>query len=572
MKKNNFLRVYRFLLLICLFISLKTFAQTEKKQVPATMFSFDQLDSLFKYSQNDDFKLLESYAQKMLNISRKNTNVPQKKKAFYNLALAYKRQGQKIELTTTIDSLEYYATQTKDVYMLSNCFNLKGTVAYEEGNLTAAFTHYKKVIAINEASDDPYMTLVALNNIAMIKKELQAPQEALKDVYTALHGFIKEKESYSEISAQHLIGELYLDMYRMNSNPIYLDSTKLYIESGLKKSKLYKDTFGYFLFLSTKGQWLQETKQYDKALETFQEALVYFEENDDFKWKVFLFLYLGRLYDELQDHKATITVLEKASTLLADKDFHFNDTPEIYLLLAKNYFHAQNHEKADWYLEKYKSFSNKIQQDNRKLFAKLHTAYDVLILEKKISQIETKATRKQYIILLITITSIVMVGLVALFYYQKNRNNSKRLAEILDKLERSTQKDTIPTTLNIQKIEDTEVQRILASLDELEKAEYYLAANCTLNSVAKEIDTNTTYLSKIVNEYKGKSFANYLNEYRINKVLIKLKTEKKYHQYTLKYIAEQFGFPRHETFSRVFKKQTGISPSYYLKKLKNDNL
>jgi len=75
-----------------------------------------------------------------------------------------------------------------------------------------------------------------------------------------------------------------------------------------------------------------------------------------------------------------------------------------------------------------------------------------------------------------------------------------------------------------------------------------------------------------VNAHKGKSFANYLNEYRIHKVLVKLKNEKQYQQYTLKYIAEQFGFTRHETFSRVFKKQTGISPSYYLKKLKNDNL
>lgn len=573
MKKSNLPYIYKFIFFICLCISLETSAQAEIKQLDLNTLSFAQLDSLFRNSQNKDFKTLEIYAHRMLDISRVNNNLNQRNSAFYNLALAYKRQGKKTNLTQAIDSLQYYATQANNTYMLANCFNLKGTIAYEEGDLETAFSNYKEVITVNATSNDQYMTLVALNNIALIKKELQTPQEALKDVHAALKGFVKDKHAaYSEISAMHLIGELYLDMYRLEANSKYLDSTQFYVDSGLKKSQQYEDTFGYFLFLSTQGQWFQETKQHDKALEAFQKALTYFDTNNDPKWKMFLYLYLGRLHDELQEHQAAVNILEKASALLSTKDFHFNDTSEIYLLLTKNYFYVGNHAKADVYLEKYKKLSGKVQQDNRKLYAKLQNEYDVAVLEKKISQIETKASYTQKMILFITIISIIGIGLIALFYFRKNRYNSKKLAEILKKLEITTQDKSVTTSIHTQKIEDTEVQRILASLTQLEEREYYLSINCTLNSIAKEIDTNTSYLSKIVNEYKGKSFANYLNEYRINKVLVKLKTDKQYQQYTLKYIAEQFGFTRHETFSRVFKKQTGISPSYYLKKVKHDNL
>lgn len=569
MKKNNLLRICNFLVFLFLCVSFKSFSQEAKQKAIIDILSFDQLDSLFLNSKNEDFKTLELYADKMLSIARVHNDIKKKNIAFYNLVFAYKRQGKKEAALKTADSLTYYATKANDAYMLANSYNFKGTLAYNEGDLETAFKHYQKVIE----ADDPYMTLVGLNNVALIKKELQSPHEALKDVHLALKGYEKEKELYNEVGAIHLIGELHLDIYRLDLNSKHLDSTKYYIDLGLKKSKQYNDTLGHFLVLSTKGQWLQEIKQYDKALKSFQESLSYFEEEDDAKWSVFLYLYLGRLYDELQNHEATITVLEKANTILADKDFHFNDTPEIYLLLAKNYFNVQDHEKANANLEKYKTFSSKIHLDNRKLYANLHNAYDVSILEEKISQIETKASNKQQNILFITITIIIFIGLIALFYYKKNRNNRKKLVAILEKLEKpAPQEKSVPATINNTKIEDTNVQRILASLDQLEKTEYYLATSCTLSSVAKEIDTNTSYLSKIINEHKGKSFANYLNEYRINKVLVKLKSEKKYQLYTLKYIAEQFGFTRHETFSRVFKKQTEISPSYYLKKLKNDNL
>ncbi|PTX60853.1 AraC-like DNA-binding protein [Kordia periserrulae] len=561
--------MYR-LVILC-FICFTVLPSKAQNVTPVSLdsLSFRQLDSLFSNTQNSNFDSLELYAQKMLQIARNENDIAKKNKAFYKLALAYKRQGKKAKTTQAIDSLALYASKANDAYMLSNCFNLRGNVSYEEGNLEAAFSHYEDVIEVSKTLEDSYMSLVALNNIALIKKELQTPKKALIDAKNALKGFMEEKEAYSEISALHLVSELYLDLYRENSNPAYLDSTLQNVNLGLKKSKAYSDTFGYYLFLSTKGQWLQETNQFDEALQVFNEVAAYFKDKKDDKWQMFMYLYLGRLYDTLQQPKNAISVLEKASDILISKDFHFNDTSEIYLLLTKNYFYVNDRKKAEYYLEKYKKLSDKVQHDNRNLYAKLHNAYNVSALEKKISLIEEKASFYQKIRFVIIFGSIC-IGIIALIFYRKNRINRKKLALLLEK--GAVPRKSVAPAIQNAKIEDAEVQRILSSLAQLEEEEYYLTQSCTLNSVAKKIDTNTSYLSKIINEHKGMSFANYVNAYRIDKVLTKLKAEKKYQKYTLKYIAEQFGFSRHETFSRVFKKQTGISPSNYLKKIKNDNL
>ena len=85
--------------------------------------------------------------------------------------------------------------------------------------------------------------------------------------------------------------------------------------------------------------------------------------------------------------------------------------------------------------------------------------------------------------------------------------------------------------------------------------------------MAEKLETNATYLSKVINRYKRKSYTAYITELRINTALVKLKNDKKLQSYTIKAIAEEFGYKRQETFSRAFKAYTGIHPSQYLKNL-----
>ncbi len=62
----------------------------------------------------------------------------------------------------------------------------------------------------------------------------------------------------------------------------------------------------------------------------------------------------------------------------------------------------------------------------------------------------------------------------------------------------------------------------------------------------------------------GKTFSEFLNEYRVNEVKEKLKTEDRSLQ-TILAIALDSGFNSKASFNRVFKKHTGLTPSEYVK-------
>lgn len=105
-------------------------------------------------------------------------------------------------------------------------------------------------------------------------------------------------------------------------------------------------------------------------------------------------------------------------------------------------------------------------------------------------------------------------------------------------------------------------------LKKLEQKDIFLDPNFKLAFVAKKLSTNTAYLSQYFNQVMQKTFSEYLQELRIQYILQKLIDTPHYRKYTMQAIAEEVGYKDANTFVRVFKKQTGLSPNYYIEKLK----
>ena len=116
------------------------------------------------------------------------------------------------------------------------------------------------------------------------------------------------------------------------------------------------------------------------------------------------------------------------------------------------------------------------------------------------------------------------------------------------------------------------VDGILVKLQKFEDTHRFTKKNYTQTKLAKELDTNSTYLSKIINMTKGMNFANYMNELRIDYAIMRLKEDKVFRSYTIKAIAMDVGFNNAQSFSIAFHKKTGINPSYFLKQLENQKI
>lgn len=108
-------------------------------------------------------------------------------------------------------------------------------------------------------------------------------------------------------------------------------------------------------------------------------------------------------------------------------------------------------------------------------------------------------------------------------------------------------------------LKDDLLKRLIVLMEEKEP---YLNFNLKIEDLATELNTNSKYLSQLINEHYEINFANYLNGYRCNKVIL-LFNDPAYDDYSLDGIAETCGFHSRSSFVAAFKKITGQLPSVY---------
>ncbi|UJH92730.1 helix-turn-helix domain-containing protein [Antarcticibacterium sp. 1MA-6-2] len=77
-----------------------------------------------------------------------------------------------------------------------------------------------------------------------------------------------------------------------------------------------------------------------------------------------------------------------------------------------------------------------------------------------------------------------------------------------------------------------------------------------MSTLAQELETNTSYLSVIINSYKSKTFPNYLKDLRIANAVRMLNKDHSLLRFSNQGLAEVFGFKTSESFSKAFYKNT----------------
>ncbi|HEU5292238.1 MAG TPA: helix-turn-helix domain-containing protein [Cyclobacteriaceae bacterium] len=85
----------------------------------------------------------------------------------------------------------------------------------------------------------------------------------------------------------------------------------------------------------------------------------------------------------------------------------------------------------------------------------------------------------------------------------------------------------------------------------------------SLTELAKRLNTQPNYLSRVINEREGKNFYDYINTLRIEEFK-RLAANPDSKKYTLLGLAQECGFNSKSSFNRYFKKMTGKSPSEFM--------
>ncbi len=119
-----------------------------------------------------------------------------------------------------------------------------------------------------------------------------------------------------------------------------------------------------------------------------------------------------------------------------------------------------------------------------------------------------------------------------------------------------------------QKITESDLIQVEEKLKVImETLKPYQIQGYTLHDFSADTGVLPYKLSAFINTRYGINFNDYLNKYRIDMVVDKLKAGENT-QKTLEAIAQESGFQSRGTFIRAFKKEYGITPSEYLQSLK----
>ncbi|GHC53486.1 helix-turn-helix domain-containing protein [Ulvibacter litoralis] len=199
------------------------------------------------------------------------------------------------------------------------------------------------------------------------------------------------------------------------------------------------------------------------------------------------------------------------------------------------------------------------------------------IEKEQAQQIESK--KGIYFILGGVLIALVLLSGVLYYFYNKRLDKEyARFKEVISKIEReeklqteeAVEKEIVPAHKKIVIPESTE-RAILERLEDFEQTTKFIDANMSLQLLAKQMKTNTKYISEIIRKYKNKNFNTYINELRVNYIIHLMKTDKKYLAYKVSYLAESCGFSSHSAFTVVFKSITGITPKQFITFLKKSS-
>ena len=204
----------------------------------------------------------------------------------------------------------------------------------------------------------------------------------------------------------------------------------------------------------------------------------------------------------------------------------------------------------------------------------------LLTLIQKDQEKSTANDTNKYYVIGGLIAGLLFMIIVANYFYNKKLDREylhfQKIIKQIDKKEKielaSSKEITTETTASTGTNIPSETENaILKRLEAFEASDNYANPNMSLALLAKQMKTNTKYISEIIHTHKNKNFNTYINELRINYIIKLMQEDSKYLNYKVSYLAEKSGFSSHSAFTVVFKSITKITPKQFVTFLKKGN-
>ncbi len=502
--------------------------------------------------------LVKDVANELIRYASENNNDSLLSWSYHYLGISYYNMHYwNLSLETYQKALETdWAKNSKDAsYFRAFCALNIGCNYEYLGNFDKALKYYYKSIQMNEELGIPYVAAEAKLDVASLNIRMNNPKEARINILESLDVLIDFNDSVRLSEAYRMLASIEIaeknyKLAREYSNEALSIARRL--NDNERLVKIYQD-YGDALY----SQGLNQ-----EALLNYYNAYEYCVPEKFPATYYQLAGKFGKIQLEQKKYKQAEKNLLKgyhglkklgASSLLLNVE---QDLATLYAMTG-------NKDRFEHFFELAISQKDTLAAiEMMRSIGESEVIYKTAQKDRKIEIQHLLLTSRKNKILLITITAIVLFLAIILLLQllKKVRRVNKDLLKRNIELSRRWEK--IQGTYFNEKKPDAGSRLFKEIYSLVVENNEFTNPKMSVDLLARELNSNSKYISQAIRNKTGMNFNTFINTYRIEKAKELLREEQS-EMSSIETIAEKCGFNNNTTFYQTFKKNTGLTPSKY---------
>lgn len=521
---------------------------------------------------------LETYSSQLMEEAQKQNNKrTQTYACFYN-GLAKLFNGQCEEAKTMLDTSYAMATDLGNDSLKALVTNAYGIYqALVKNNSYVAQQYFFKSLELARKADYESLQYRVRGNLLTLSQS-KGDSLALENAQSVYEYGIRKKSN-----EQIALGAYYLAMYHYVHKEFAKAETYLNKAIDVYKDYQYEDIASVHILYSklhlSKGEFAEAERSATKAIELAKQF-------SQASMEVDAYVAYAEVLNRQGNYPASNEMVEQAIHK-AEATAMTNKSADCFRIMALNYRMLGDNARASEYYEKANTLLRQMAELN------MERLYHEQQVMQQIEDSEMDAALKQhkiqsqrvFLIMLSIVIFVLIVLLVFVYRSYRHRNHlyksivaqntkavkrqeqmQKQIEQLTHELSNTPQPATQekqggePLSLGEDKVENL-YKRLCYLMD---NERLYAEPQLTRERMAERLETNRTYLTKIIKDKTGMSYVEFVNSYRINEA-IRILSDKDKIDYPLKQIWNDLGFSSPSTFFKLFQQAVGITPAMYRK-------
>lgn len=345
----------------------------------------------------------------------------------------------------------------------------------------------------------------------------------------------------------------------------FLDMTQ---DMALKSGHSYVFSSIYLLradILSDKGDTAGARINYDLALANAQES--------EPGINSLIYLHYGALCESANDKEKAVGLYIEGLEV-SEGSYNMEFRGELLRRIADLYQSMGNDGKAMSYYKEFSDFVrkyNNIKRENG--FSNLLVSYIDMehrneMNEKQLALL--KVSRERTVLFAIIVVVAILCGSLIVMYKRQRQMYKTLVAQ-----HQSFLKQMNAESINYGAAEeatgeqsDGKLKELFISIEQTMRDEkFFKVKNISLDTLAKKINSNRSYVSKAINTFAGVSFYQYVNSYRIREAASIISSPG--NDMPFKQLADELGYNSVSVFGQAFKKEIGCTPNFYRREVRS---